>query len=237
MISLGVTMLVTSFFIAIEAQTLPSPYSVEKGKVIIAQADKVISDAPIDQLYLKTLLWFIERQVISEETQLPLVEIKRDYANHRIEVEVQFPNKQSQLIYKCLISIKLAENSISTIASKITAESTVNVINLIKRTSFDKLQPEKKPKHKEYLDEFSALYQEYTKQMMNYIYSQPMPVVNHMEEMLSGRLTKGMTEVECTLTMMRKPKSAQQQGKTLKLMFDSSTYVFIENGVVTNIIR
>ena len=115
-ISLGAAMLVASFFIVIEAQTLPSPYSVENGKVIIAQADKVISDAPIDRLYFKTLLWFIERQQISEETQLPLVEIGRDFDNHRVEVAIQFQNKDNQLIYKCLLSVKLAENSISILA-------------------------------------------------------------------------------------------------------------------------
>ena len=236
-ISLGAAMLVASFFIVIEAQTLPSPYSVENGKVIIAQADKVISDAPIDRLYFKTLLWFIERQQISEETQLPLVEIGRDFDNHRVEVAIQFQNKDNQLIYKCLLSVKLAENSISILASKITAESTVNVIKLVKRTSFDKLQPDKKPKHKEYLDEFSSLYQEYVQQMMGYINSHPMPIVNHMADMINGRLVKRMTKEECTLTMMRMPRSCQLQGETLKLMFDSSTYVFIENGVVTNIIR
>ena len=130
----------------------------------------------------------------------------------------------------------MADNIITILASDISCETQVAPIKLVRRLPFEKLQPEKKEKHKENLNEFAALYETYSKQMLEYIASTNPPVVTHWTEIKNKEVVKGMTAAECLLSM-GKPASVQKSDGKEEWMYDAYTYLFFENGLLTSFIK
>lgn len=209
-------------------------YAHVKGKMVISQFHTVDKPHTPEGIFLNALLWVIENREESEEERLPL--IKTDYDKKQFDVEMVQTNPSTDSRYRYLLSVKVSDNIITMLVSNIAYEAETTVIKLVKRLPFEKLQPEKKPKHQEYLDEFVAIRKANSTQMLKAITDNQPPVVTHWAEIKEKSVTKGMSEAECTLAM-GKPASVQKQGTKAEWMYDAYTYLFFENGILTSFIK
>lgn len=237
----------TSFFyclvlctvcIQLHAQgNISSPYSEIKGNIVISEFHALDKPSSTEGIFLNALLWVIEnRESENTETEKDKSTFDIDYDKKQYMLELIQTNTQSASRYRCSFSVKATDNIITILASNITYEAETSVIKLVKRLAFEKLQPEKKPKHKEYLNEFAILHKETVKRMLEAITTNPAPTITHWTEIKNKEVVKGMSKQECLLAF-GKPASVQKQGNKEEWMYDSYTYVFFENEIVTSLIK
>lgn len=216
---------------------IPSPYSEVKGNIVISEFHTLDKPDSAEGIFLNALLWMIEnRELESTEVEENKSTFEIDYDKKQYLLRFTQTNSQSASRYRCLFSVKVTDNIITILASNITYEAETNVIKLVRRLAFEKLQPEKKPKHKEYLNEFARLHTETVKRMLEAITANPAPAVTHWTEIKNKEVVKGMNKQECLLAF-GKPASVQKQGSKEEWMYDSYTYVFFENGIVASLIK
>ncbi len=230
--------LVLCTHIHLQAQeSFPSPYSKVQGNTVISEFHTLDKSFSTEGIFLNALLWIIEnRESENTETEKDKGTFDIDYDKKQYMLEFIQTNTQSASRYRCLFSVKVTDNIITILASNITYEAETNVIKLVKRLAFEKLQPEKKPKHKEYLNEFAILHKETVKRMLEAITTNPAPTITHWTEIKNKEVVKGMSKQECLLAF-GKPASVQKQGNKEEWMYNSYTYVFFENNIVTSLIK
>ncbi len=220
---------------SLQAQNLSAPYSEVKGKVVISQFQSLDKPTTEEGIFLNALLWTIENRVVREEDdEVPMIEV--DYDKRQFALGTLQVNPKTGSLYRYLFSVKVSDNIITMLASDITYEAETAVIKLVKRLPFEKLQPEKKPKHKIYLDEFAILRQSACQRMLEAVSANEPPVITHWREIKEKNIVKGMTEAECILSL-GKPASVQKKDGKAEWMYDSYTYLFFENGVLSSFIR
>lgn len=207
-----------------------APYSIVDDKVVIPQFQSV-EGTTSDNLFLNALLWTIQSAPQPEEKVLEV-----DYDKKQFGVAWMLDNPKTACRYRCVVSVKVADNIITMLASDISQEAETAVIKLVKRLTFEKLNPEKKPKHKDYLTDFANLHEKQIAQLLEFITTNPLPPITHWREIKENDVVKGMNSTECTLSL-GKPASVQKQGNREEWMYDSYTYVFFENGVVSSVIK
>lgn len=216
---------------------ISSPYSEVKGNIVISEFHTLDKPASTEGIFLNALLWMIEnREPENSEAEENKSSFEVDYDKKQYLLELMQTHPKSASRYRCRFSVKVTDNIITVLASNITYEAETGVIKLVKRLAFEKLQPEKKPKHKEYLDEFAALHKETVKRMLEAIVTHPAPAITHWTEIKNKEVVKGMNKQECLLTF-GKPASVQKQGNKEEWMYDSYTYVFFENETVASLIK
>ena len=216
--------------------SISSPYSEVKGNVVISEFHTLDKPTSAEGIFLNALLWMIDNRELENTEEEDKSTFEIDYDKKQYLLEIKQTNPQSASHYRCLFSVKVTDNIITILASNITYESETNVIKIVKRLAFEKLQPEKKPKHKEYLNEFAKLHKETVKRMLEAITTNPAPTITHWTEIKNKEVVKGMSKQECLLAF-GKPASVQKQGNKEEWMYDSYTYVFFENEIVTSLIK
>lgn len=222
-----------SFFVLCCSQAkaqVQAPYSIVDDKVVISQFQSV-KETTYENLFLNALLWTIQNAPQPEEKILEI-----DYDKKQFEVVWMLDNPKTACRYRCVVSVKVADNIITMLASDISQEAETAVIKLVKRLPFEKLNPEKKPKHKDYLTDFSNLYEKQVSQLMEFVTANQLPPITHWREIKENNVVKGMNPTECVLSL-GKPASIQKQDNKEEWMYDAYTYVFFENGFVSSVIK
>lgn len=218
-------------YLSVVAQNISyPPYSEVKGKVVVSNF-YTIDKLSGDDIFLKALLW-----TIKNGQKLEGQEIEVDYDKKQFALELYLTNQQTGTRYRYLFSAKVTDNIITCLASNIVYEAEAAVIKLVKKLPFERLQPEKKPKHKEYLDDFANLNKKWMQQVIDFVNNNQPVVVTHWSEIKNKEVVKGMNEAECFLSL-GKPASIQKTDNKVEWMYDSYTYLFFENGVLVSIIR
>ncbi|WP_300727379.1 hypothetical protein [uncultured Bacteroides sp.] len=214
---------------------LGKPYSEVKNKIVISEF-KTFPSVTSDDLFLKAVLWVIENRQIPEEGEDENnTTFAVDYDKKMFSVELTL-GKPDGNRYHCVFTGKIADNIITIQTSEIVMEAPIAVIKISKKLPFEKLQIEKKPKHKEYADEFAELYKAMSNKLFEYIKTSASPVIKHWEEIKAKDVVKGMNKQECLLAF-GKPLSINKDGNKEEWMYDSYTYLFFENDIVTSLIK
>lgn len=221
--------------LSIQAQK-NNPYSEVKGKRVISEFHSLDKPSTSQAIFLNALLWVINKQELPQEEGVTAPVREVDYDNQQLSAEFSLISPKTESCYRYIFTVKVSDNIITLLASDITQEAAVSVIKITKKLNYNKLQPEKKPKHQEYMDEFASLYADFTKEILQAVSNNVAPVVTHWTEIKNKEVVKGMNEAEC-LMAWGKPISMQTNGNKTEWMYDSYTYAFFENGVVTTIIK
>lgn len=223
------------FALSMQAQK-KNPYSEVKGKRVISEFHSLDKPQSSQAIFLNALLWVINKQELPQQEGEPIPVREVDYDNQQLTAEFAVVSPKSESCYRYLFTVKVSDNIITLLASDITQEAAISVIKLTKKLNFNKLQPEKKPKHQEYLNEFASLYNDFTQEALQAVTNNTPPVVAHWNEIKDKEVVKGMNEAEC-LMAWGKPLSIQKNGNKTEWMYDSYTYAFFENGIVATIIK
>lgn len=220
------------------AQSVPSPYTIVKGKVVISQFHTLEQPSTPEGIFVNALLWAIEHREFADlnEEEKEKMAFAVDYDKRQFTVELMQKGASSGMRYNSLFSVNVADNIITILVSDISCEAQIGPIKLTRQMPFEKLQPEKKEKHKENMGEFADLCETYMKGMLGYVKTSKPPVITHWMEIKDKKVVKGMTEYE-SLFAKGVPASITEAGGKIRWMYDSSTYLFFEKGKVVSIIE
>ena len=213
---------------------LPTPYTVVGGKVAISQFHSLEQPTTAEGIFLNALVYFLNAQERDEDGKLPAV--TTDYDKHQFALEQTLTNQRTSSTYRCSLQVLVSDNIITVQALDIALESQVSVVKLTKRLSFEKLNPDKKPQHKEYLTEFATLFQTTVDGLLEYIASNEPPVVTHYKEIKNQQVVKGMTKAECLLAL-GKPVSIDESEGKLHWIYESYVHIFFDGETVVTVIN
>lgn len=198
-------------------------------KMIICTGTENIANMNDKSIFVNALLWAIDRGPKLKEniTQCDMENLKFVTA---LEVNSQKNPKQS---YKCDLTIQINSGSILFLTDKIFSVTS----GIMGATSpFEKLNPTKKIKHKELMDEFTQLNSLLLTNLFQFIKTNKLQPINHWDKISQGEVEKGMNETECKLAL-GKPADIRLNSQRTQWMYDSSTYLFFEEGTLTAIIK
>ncbi len=109
------------------------------------------------------------------------------------------------------------------------------VLAVFKTISLDKLNLEKKPQNKEYVDKFSVLCNRFMQQTMQEILDSKVDL-SHWEAIVAGQVVKGMNTDEVILAK-GKPLTITENSQRIIWSYESGAIVMIENGIVSGVIN
>jgi hypothetical protein len=137
-------------------------------------------------------------------------------------------------IYYCKLKLKVNEGRLVFYISDITVQSTILIAK--KLTSIDKLQPEKKASHQDILKEFVWLESKILNGLFDFVDTYKLSTISHMNEIKIGKPVKGMNEDECKLAF-GKPQAVLESDGEVQWMYNSSFYLFFQNGKISSFIK
>lgn len=218
-----------------EAQsTLPSPYSSVDGGVVVSSFFTMDAPSTPKGIFINAMLWAADHMPDAEEGAPGPVPCDIDAMQLSIDCVVASKKFGGQ--YSFRLTVRVADNILTTLASDISHEAAMDVVKITKRSKFDKFQPDKKPKQKEYMDDFAALYEALLNDMTAYVASHDVPAVTHWTQIEQHDVTKDMTEDECILALGR-PVRKQEQTSKVQWIYDSFTFLYFDGGKLFSFVK
>lgn len=214
----------------------------EQGKTYPLSADGnkyVVSGfIPFSQLndesiYANALLWVIENVCPKLREGISEVNVNAKNFSCELTFASQADSKQSNTYY-CKAIFRVADGKLIYYLSDVLIESAVLVMKKV--TAMEKLSPEKKPSHKEIMDDFVQVESKILNKMFDFIATNQLQPITHWKEISISKPVEGMTEDECRLAF-GKPQTILETNGEIQWMYSSSFYLFFKNGRVQTIIK
>lgn len=186
-----------------------------------------------EELFVNSLLFAIEQAEAGKEHVLI-----QDISKKSFSLLMQLPSNfypETKTYYKYANTISVENERITFLATEMHVCSN-NLFGDLKETLFESLQPEKKAKHKNYMNELAAQNSVYLHKLFEYIQTNKPQPISHWEEISVGNIIKGMNTTECLLAV-GKPLHIRKSGNQIKWMVNNDFVVLFENDIVVRVIK
>ena len=194
----------------------------EKKRIVSGSADFQKSD---DIVFANALLW-----TVNEGTGKKDNVIDCDFVKHKLTATYKL-EKDGSPAYICRMTMSVDQGRLMFLISDIKIQG--NLLSAF--MSFDKLNPEKKPKHQDIINEFKSLNNQKLQNMFDFI-SNNTPIITNWKGVCQGRLEKGMSADEVQM-IYGKPVTKQQNGVDEQYIYSTFIYIFLENGIVKSFVN
>lgn len=186
-----------------------------------------------ESIYANALLWVVES--VCPKLREGITEVNVNAKNFSCDLTLASPadSKQNNTYYFKAI-FRVADGKLIYYLSNVLTESSVLVMKKV--TAMEKLSPEKKPSHKEIIDDFVRVESLMLNKMFDFIATNQLPPITHWKEISICKPVEGMTEDECRLAF-GKPQTILETNGEVQWMYSSSFYLFFKNGRVQTIIK
>lgn len=178
-----------------------------------------------NEIFADAFLWAVEQ---GPSQKLEII----DYDFTKRQLAMVYNLKQDdKILYVCRLELKVAQGQL------VFAISDIKIVGglLGAFTNFNKLDPEKKPKHKDILNEFQRLNNQKLQDLFTYI-EDYQPKITNWKNVCTGRIDRGMSVDEAKL-IYGKPENEQNDGTKTQYRFSTFVYVFVENDVITSYVN
>ena len=199
--------------------------------VTVAENKRIVSGAMSyeksdDEAFANACLWaFNEGPMRKEEI------LECDYVKRQLTMVYNLKRDNDDIAYACRLSLKVLDGSMMFLVNNIKIQG--GIMGIFQ--SFDKLNPSKKSKHQDIINDFQSLNNKKLQQLINFI-SENKPVITNWKKVCTGQLERGMSSDEVKL-IYGKPVSIQESGKDTQYIFSTFVYVFLENGIVKSFVN
>ena len=216
------TALLAVLAITTNAQVSFDVETVDKKRVVRGTESFQKTD---NEIFANVVLWAINQGPSLKEEIVDCDFVKRELnMNYNLK-------KEDAIAYACRLKIKVAQGKLVFLVSDVKMQGGLLGAFL----NFDKLNPEKKTKHQDIINEFRSLNNQKIQEMFSYI-SEHNPVITNWNNVCVNKIDKGMSCDEAML-VYGKPLSIQSDGTKEQYMFSSFVYVYIENGLVISFVN
>lgn len=199
--------------------------------VTVAEKKRIVSGAisyekSDDEAFANVCLWaFNEGPGKKEEI------LECDFVKRRLTMVYNLKRDNGDIAYVCRLSLNVIDGNIMFLVNDIKMQG--GIMGIFQ--NFDKLNPEKKPKHQDIINEFQSLNNKKIQQLIDFV-SGNKPVITKWEKVCTGQLERGMSSDEVKL-IYGKPVTIQESGKDTQYIFSTFVYVFLENGFVKSFVN
>ena len=208
------------------------PCSTANSNIIIA-GEFNFSTIEKETIFINTLLYAIDKAERGKEHFVHVDFDKKEFSEI-IEVQSLFYNENSTY-YKYANTFKVTDNTLSFLASEMFV-CYKNLMGTPKEYAFENLSPQKKAKHKNYINELAAKNSIYLNDLISFIQKNKPEPITHWNEIKAGTIVKGMNTTECLLSV-GKPMHKRNNGDQIKWMVNNDFVVIFKNGLVINTIQ
>jgi len=200
--------------------------------VTIAEKKRIVSgavsyDKTDDEAFANVLLWAVNEGPGRKDEILDC-----DFVKRQLTMVYNLKRSEEEIAYTCRLSLKVAEGQLMFLVNDIKIQGG-GILGAFQ--NFDKLNPEKKPKHQDIINDFQSLNNQKLQELINFI-AENNPVITNWKNVCLGKIDKGMSSDEVKL-IYGKPINIQASGTDAQYVFSTFIYVFLENGVVKSFVN
>lgn len=178
-----------------------------------------------NEIFANAFLWAVEE---GPGQKMEII----DYDISRRQLAMVYNLKvEEKILYTCRLELKVAQGQLVFAVSDV--KMTGGLLGSF--ANFNKLDPEKKPKHRDILNEFQRLNNQKLQDLFTFI-EDYQPNITNWKNVCSGRIDRGMSVDEAKL-IYGKPESIQEDGTKTQYRFSTFVYVFVENGIITSYVN
>lgn len=195
---------------------------VEKRRIVTGTQDFQKSD---DVIFANALLWAVNEGPGRKEEIVDCDFVKRQFSM------VYHLQREGEEAYTCRLGVKVAQGKLVFLVSEVKVQGGL----LSSFVSFDRLNPEKKAKHQDIINDFQALNNQKLLSLFSFVgdYS---PKITNWKNVCMNRIDRGMSADEVRL-IYGKPINIQSDGTKVQYMYSSFVYVFMENDTVASFVN
>lgn len=195
----------------------------EKKRIVSGAISYAKTD---DEAFANALLWAVNEGPARKEELLEC-----DFVKRQLTMVYNLKRKEQELAYTCRLSLKVADGQMMFLVNDIKIQGGF----MSAFQSFDKLNPAKKPKHQDIINDFQGLNNQKLQQLITFI-QENKPVITNWKSVCLGQIERGMSSDEVKL-IYGKPVSIQESGADAQYVFSTFVYVFLENGTVKSFVN
>ena len=198
---------------------------VDKKRIVTGSQEFAKTDR---EIFANALLW-----AINSGKQLKENILDCDY--EKLSYKMAYNLQQNEgTVYTAQLYIRVAQGRLVYLIEDIKGQSS-GVGALLGATSFDRMNPEKKPKQQAMINEFEELSKRAIVSMLESV-SSTETNVDQWQAITLGQVVKGMSVSDVTL-ILGKPIDKQVSGSITQYMYSQFTYVFFEDNKVKSVIQ
>jgi len=223
-------------FIAVFLLSVQGSYGQIKFEVVkavgqcMATGSESLSTMSSQKAFANAMLWIIERANVGKDN-IQECDMQEQTVTAKLRMSESEKAKQAYTSdVKVTISsgqIIFLVNNIRCITNGILGETSL---------AFEKLNVEKKEKHKDMYNEYTRLVNKELNQLLRYVKSNDPGKMPHWSQVCADETAVGMTENECKI-VKGKPLSVTSGGERSQWMYSTSEYLIFNNGLLKAHIR
>ncbi len=195
-----------------------------KGEVDCIHSDKATFGA--------TVLWALEQTKTEKEQGAAQ---KFDTQSMRLTIKPKIiPEGTTEHNYICNLTIAVAKGKLNFVIEKVKCVPN-NILGTFTAINLDKINLEKKPQHKKYIEEFDIACRIFINSMLDNIINRDINL-NNWEAISKGQIVKGMDPNEVLLSI-GKPEDISENTQMVMWTYASGKIVVFEDGKVTGIVN
>ncbi len=183
-------------------------------------------------LYGRAVLWALDNAYINREENFQPV---YNYSNYTLKVRGVVQGNNADDLYTFTLQMAAENGKLHYLIDDIRCVPQKGVFAAMKVVVFDKLNLDKKPQNKVFVDEFNTLCKKYVDVAAQSI-SDVNLVINHWDDIVRGNVVKGMNPNEVRLAKGT-PINISENSQRVVWSYDSGTVVMFENGAVTGVVN
>lgn len=178
------------------------------------------------------VLWALDN---AYQDQVDKVKPEYNLTKKSLKIRGSFCGNNSDNHYTFTLQMMAAEGKLFYLIDNIRCVPQKGVFAAMKVIVFDKINFDKKPQDKFYVDEFHSLCKQYIDNVMQLIFRTNIQI-NYWEEIERGAVIKRMNPNEVRLAKGN-PINISENSQRVVWTYDSGTVVMFENGKVTGIVN
>lgn len=202
-------------------------------QVTTADKERIVTgsqtfDKQDHEIFLNAMLWTIERG-----TQLKELISDCDFEKLRLTLDYNIIQEEATS-FASKLTIQVSQGRLVYLVSDIKGQQT-GLGGMLGAVQFNKMNPEKKPKQKQMVEEFEQQNKKILQSLLEFVGSTKTDLT-FWQQISEGKLEKGMSKTDVML-ILGKPIDIQTASGTTQMMYNSFTYVFLEEGKVKSFMQ
>lgn len=203
---------------------------VKAGGQYMATGSESLGSTSSQKAFANAMLWILNRANVGKDN-IRECDMQGQAVTARLRMAESENAKQA---YTCDVKVTISSGQIVILANNIKGVS--NGLLGESTLAFEKLNLEKKEKHKEMFDEYKRLVNKELNQLLKYVQDNDPGAMPHWRQVCAEEIVAGMTENECMI-VMGKPLSVTSGSERSQWMYSTSEYLIFSNGLLKAHIR
>ena len=209
------------------------PVSVNDGQRVIT-GFQTFSNSD-DQIFANAMKWSIETFCTEKRNNLFDIEVNKKNISFEMPLEL-IERGKVKYQFLCKTNIRVSEGKLVYTIYDIRYRTNA-IVSLSYTNYLDKLNPEKKTKHKEIINIFEELASKRINQMFDAITENKCAKITHWNDIHIQRAVKGMNEDECYLAFGKPANNYEDNYNRVQWSYGLNFVLIFKEGILETIIR